>query len=127
MIRVQDLMTRDLITVEHKTAVSTAAKLMRTLEIGSLVVEKNGEIVGIVTESDIVRKVVSMHRMPEYTPVECIMSSPVISIQEDEPVFEAAAMMEKAKTRHLAVANHQGIRGILSVRDLLHPVAIDEL
>lgn len=127
MVRAGQLMKRDLAYVDIGQAVSLAATVMKIRQIGSVLVKNGEDIVGIVTESDIVRKVVSMHRQPEYTPVETIMSSPIISINPETPIFEAASIMEETRTRHLAVANGQGIVGILSVRDLLRPVATDEL
>ncbi len=127
MVHIQDVMKRELVTVDDRKSVSVVANLMRIQKIGSVFVERDGEIVGIVTEADIVRKVVSMHRFAEYTPVKRIMSSPVICIDEDRPIFEAADLMDRSHIRHLAVANtYEGIIGILSVRDLLHPVAVDE-
>ena len=127
MVRIGHLMKRDLAFVELGQSVTVAANLMRIRQIGSVLVRQEGEIVGIVTESDIVRKVVSVHRLPEYTPVETIMSSPIISTKEDTPIFEAASIMEQYHTRHLAVANGHGLVGMVSVRDLLRPVATDEL
>ena len=126
MVRIGHVMKRDLVSVDYGQAVSVAATLMRTRGIGSVLVKHEEEIVGIVTEADVVRKVVAMHRAPEFTPVENIMSSPLISINEDSPLFEAASKMEEAKTRHLAVADQGDIVGMLSARDLLHPVAMDE-
>ena len=120
-------MKRDLASVEFGQSVSVAANVMRRRKVGSVLVTYEGEIVGIVTESDIVRKVVSVHRLPEFTPVETIMSSPIISITEETPIFEAASIMEEHHTRHLAVANGHGIVGMVSVRDMLRPVATDEL
>ena len=127
MVHIQDVMQRKLVRVDDRKSVSVVANLMRIQKIGSVFVERDGEIVGIVTESDIVRKVVSMHHFAEYTPVERIMSSPVICIDEDRPIFEAADLMDRSHIRHLAVAHcDEGIIGVLSVRDLLHPVAIDD-
>ena len=127
MVHIHDVMKRDLVTVDDRMSVSSVANLMRIQQVGSVFIKKEGEIVGIVTESDIVRKVVSMHRFAEYTPVNRIMSNPVICIDEDSPIFEAADLMDRSHIRHLGVANRQdGIIGVLSVRDLLHPVAIDE-
>ena len=71
-------------------------------------------------------KVVGAERVPYYVPVEEIMSSPVIGIDWQRPITEAADMMEQYKTRHLAVLNGGSVVGILSVRDLLHPVSVDE-
>ena len=126
MVRIGHIMKRDLVSIQYGEAVFHAATLMRIRQVGSVLVKHGEEIVGIVTESDIVRKVVAMDRAPAYTPVELIMSSPLISIGEDSPLFEAASMMEESGTRHLAVADQGDIVGMLSARDLLHPVAMDE-
>ncbi|MBA3613127.1 MAG: CBS domain-containing protein [Nitrospirales bacterium] len=127
MVRVEQLMTRDLACVEATQAVSVAANLMRIRKIGSLLVKRGEELVGIVTESDIVRKVVAFHLSPEFIHVEQIMSSPIVSIDESESIFEAAGIMQAAHTRHLVVGNESHVFGMLSVRDLLAPVAKDEL
>jgi CBS domain-containing protein len=126
MVRIENLMKQDLVSVELGDPVSTAATLMRIRQIGSVFVKNKGSIVGIVTEADIVRKVVSTHKPAEYTPVDAIMNSPVIGIHKDSPFFDVADLMDQSGTRHLAVTDEQEIVGILSVRDLLHPVAIDE-
>lgn len=126
MIRVEELMKQDLAAVECGDPVSLAATLMRIRKIGSVFVKQDGHIVGIVTEADIVRKVVSAHRSPEQTTVDMIMTAPVISIDQDAPVFEAADLMDRSGIRHLAVTYQHDIVGVLSVRDLLHPVAIDD-
>ncbi|GJL60931.1 MAG: hypothetical protein NPIRA03_37880 [Nitrospirales bacterium] len=127
MVRVEQLMTKELACVEFTQAVSVAANLMRIRNIGSLLVKRGEELVGIVTESDIVKKVVAFHFPSEYVQVGAIMSSPLVSIEESETVFEAAGIMQAAHTRHLLVGNETQVLGILSVRDLLAPVAKDEL
>ncbi|MCA9497887.1 MAG: CBS domain-containing protein [Nitrospirales bacterium] len=126
MVRVEDLMKQDLASVNCGDLVSLAATLMRVRRIGSVFVKQHGHIVGIITEADIVRKVVSTHRSPEQTTVETIMTAPVITIDQDAPIFEAADLMDRSGIRHLAVTHRYDIVGIVSVRDLLHPVAIDE-
>jgi len=82
-----------------------AAKLMKTHKIGSVLVKRDNRIVGIVTESDIIRRVIAAERIPYYVPVEEIMSSPVIGIDQQRPIIEAADMMNHHRTRHLAVFN----------------------
>ncbi len=126
MLAIRQLMTPELVTVESGTSVIDAAKLMRTHRIGSVFVEREDAIVGIVTESDIVRKVVGHDRAPYFIPVDQIMSEPVIGIEEHRPITEAADLMEEHGTRHLAVIRAGQIVGVVSVRDLLHPVSIDE-
>ncbi|HET8670566.1 MAG TPA: CBS domain-containing protein [Candidatus Saccharimonadales bacterium] len=127
MLTVDQLMTKSLVNIESGRSAIEAAKLMKTHKVGSVFVQKDNRIIGIVTEPDIIRKVVGAERVPYYVPVEEIMSSPVIGIDWRRPITEAADMMERYKTRHLAVLNGGSVVGILSVRDLLHPVSVDEL
>ncbi len=126
MIAIRQLMTPQLITVEAGTSAIEAAKLMRAHQIGSVFVQREHRIVGIVTETDIVRKVVAGDRVPYFVPVDHVMSSPVIGIEEHRPITEAADLMEEHRARHLAVTKAGQIVGVVSVRDLLRPVSIDE-
>jgi CBS domain-containing protein len=126
MVTVQKLMKQDLAKVQDGTMVSDAAKVMRERKIGSVFVERGARIVGIVTETDIVRQIVGRDQMPGFVPVVSIMSSPVVGIDASRPITEAADLMERNRTRHLAVMRSGDIVGVLSVRDLLHPVSIDE-
>ena len=103
MLRIEKLMKRNLVSVRSDENAFGASLLMRVLNVGSVFVKEQDTIVGIVTESDIVKKVVSMSRIPERTPVTQIMSAPVIGINQDRPLFEAADMMQLHGTRHLAV------------------------
>jgi CBS domain-containing protein len=127
MTTVDQLMTKSLVNVESGTSAADAAKLMKAFNIGSVFVKRDNRIIGIVTEPDIIRKVVGAARVPSFVPVEDIMSSPVIGIDWRRPITEAADMMKQYRTRHLAVQNGGSIVGVLSVRDLRHPVAIDDL
>lgn len=119
-------MTPQLITVEAGTSAIEAAKLMRAHQIGSVFVQREHRIVGIVTETDIVRKIVAGDRVSYFVPVDQVMSSPVIGIEEHRPITEAADLMEEHRARHLAVTKAGRIVGVVSVRDLLRPVSIDE-
>jgi CBS domain-containing protein len=127
MLTVDQLMTKSLVNIEVGRSAIEAARLMTNHKVGSVFVQKDNRIIGIVTEPDIIRKVVGAERVPYYVPVEDIMSSPVIGIDWRRPVTEAADMMERHGTRHLAVLNGGSVVGMLSVRDLLHPVSVDEL
>jgi CBS domain-containing protein len=126
MVTAMSLMKRDLAKVAHSATVLDAVKIMCERKIGSVFIEQNDRIVGIVTEADIVRRAVGVGHMPGFIPVSTIMSSPVIGIDGRRPITEAADLMERSQTRHLAVTQSGDIVGVLSVRDLLHPVSIDE-
>jgi CBS domain-containing protein len=126
MVTIKQLMKQDLATVPSSTSVLEAAKVMRERKIGSVFIRQDSRIVGIVTETDIVRGVVADSRSPHEMLAREIMSSPVIGIDGTRPITEAAELMDRSRVRHLAVMRSGDIVGVLSVRDLLHPVAIDE-
>jgi CBS domain-containing protein len=125
MVTIGELMKRSLVTVPAETSVVEAAQVMEEYNIGSVFVERDDRVVGIVTEPDIVRKVVGAGLPAYYTHVEHIMSTPVICIDERRPITEAAHLMQQHHTRHLGVLQSGRIVGVLSVRDLLQPVAVD--
>jgi CBS domain-containing protein len=126
MITVGQLMKKDLVTVDAGTSVVEAAKLMKACNVGSVLISREGRVIGIVTESDIVKKVVGSDRAPYFIPVEDIMSSPIVGIEERRPLTDAADLMNRHQTRHLGVTKGGTVVGILSVRDLLRPVSVDE-
>ena len=126
MVTIKEIMKRDLVTVPYGSSVIEAARKMRDRKIGSVFVRMDHRIVGIVTEPDIVREVVGAERTPSFISVEDIMSSPIITVEERSPLTDAADLMERHGTRHLAVTKSGEIVGVVSVRDLLHPVSIDE-
>ena len=126
MLTARDLMKEDLAKVTYTATALDVALVMKARKIGSVFVEQYGRIIGIVTETDIVRDVVGSGRLPEIIRAKDIMSSPVVGIEEHRPIIEAADLMERHGIRHLAVLHAGSIIGVLSVRDLLHPVAIDE-
>ena len=70
---------------------------------------------------------VGAEKVPFFTPVEEIMSSPVLGIEATRPLTEAADLMYRYRTRHLGVTRSGAIVGVVSVRDFLKPVAVDEL
>lgn len=126
MITVGQLMNRDVVTAPGTMSAVDAAKLMSHRKIGSVLVEHDRHIVGIVTESDIVRKVVGNDHAPSLFPIATIMSAPVIGIDERRPITEASDLMQRHGTRHLMVCKAATVVGVLSVRDLLRPVSTDD-
>lgn len=126
MVTVGTLMKRELVTVDIGTSVVDAAKLMKACNVGSVLVSQKEQIVGIVTESDVVRKFVGAEKVPFFVPVEDIMSSPVLGIEERRPITEAAELMNKHHTRHLGVTKSGALVGVVSVRDFLQPVSVDD-
>lgn len=128
MIPVKRVMARNIVTVDKQTTVMEVAGLMGTKNVGSVLVmdKENGDYVGIITERDIVRKVVAKGVDGSSYMVKGVMSSPLVTIESSRTIFEAGDLMEQKKVRHLAVTEGGDVVGILSIRDLINPAQYDE-
>lgn len=107
------------ITVDRDTSVRTAAQIMRDRNIGSLFVTRGKDIIGILTDTDVVRRSVAAGADPEKTPVEQIMSAPVLTIEENKTLLDANDLMAREHLRHLGVTRDGKLVGLISVRDLV--------
>jgi CBS domain-containing protein len=107
------------ITVERDTDVQTAARLMRDRRISSLLVTNGKEIVGILTDTDMVRRVVAAGVDTLTTTAEKIMSAPILTIEEDKTVLDVSDLMANTHIRHLGVTQSGKLVGMISVRDIL--------
>jgi len=107
------------VTVERDTNAQTAARIMRDRGIGSLFVVNGKEIIGILTDTDMVRRVVATGADTQKTTVEQVMSAPLLSIDENKSLLDANDLMAKTHTRHLGVTQESKIVGMISVRDLV--------
>lgn len=116
---VAQIMTKRPKSIGPKTSIASAAKTMRTARVGSLFVKKGKQLVGIVTDTDIVRRAVSTNKNLSKLTVEKIMTSPICTIEGDQPVDDAQDMMGDLGVRHLGVTKGGAIVGVISVRDLL--------
>jgi CBS domain-containing protein len=101
------------------TLMIEAAQLMRDRKVGALLIEEGGDFVGIVSESDMVRRAMAEGLNPERTRLKEIMSQPIISIDIDKSARDANDLMATRGIRHLAVTDRGKIVGIISVRDLV--------
>lgn len=119
MPTLQNLITTTLKTIRHDATVQEGARRMRDDKVGSLLVEHDGRIVGIVTETDIIRKSVAGGVDLSKEKMGAIMNAPVISIEMQRSPQAAHEMMADYQVRHLAVTDKGKIVGVLSVRDLL--------
>jgi len=107
------------VTVERDTDAQTAARIMRDRGIGSLFVTNGKEIVGILTDTDMVRRVVAAGADTHKTTAEQIMSAPIVMIEGDKTVLDANDLMAKTHIRHLGVTQDGKLVGMISVRDIV--------
>lgn len=118
MVRVSEIMKRNVITVEKGTSILEATKIMDKKNIGCVVVTERGKPVGIVTEKDILRKVFAKEK-DKTSKVEVIMSSPLVTIEGKMNYCDTAEIMSKHKIRRLPVMEDGRLVGIITMRDLL--------
>ncbi len=118
LILVEDVMTKAIISVTNETTVFQVAKMMEQGGIGAVLVKKNGHLSGIITDRDYATKIVA-HNLPSDTPVEQIMSSPLITINFDESISAAAERMTNKKIRKLAVTDNGNVIGLITSTDLV--------
>ena len=114
-----DYMSSPVLSVDSESNVQEAATYMHANGIGSVLITELGEYVGMVTETDLTRKVLSKGLNAESTTVASIMSSPLLSLDRYLPVEEANQFMHKNKIRHLVVTEEDKVVGMLSVKDLV--------
>jgi CBS domain-containing protein len=114
------MMSRRILTASPSTPVVKAARTMSDAKIGALLVlEEDGRYIGIISETDLVRKVLAAEREPSQVLVSEVMMAPIITIEIDRSAHEASDLMAERAIRHLAVTEDGRIVGMLSVRDLL--------
>ena len=121
-IIVKDIMTKTLISVNPTTTALQIAKMMEQGGIGAVLVKENENLVGIVTDRDFATKIAA-NNLPFDTPVEKIMSSPLITINHNELISAAADMMTSKKIRKLAVSDNGNIIGLITSTDLVNQLA----
>ena len=107
------------ITVERDMDAQTAARIMRDRGIGSLFVTNGKEVIGILTDTDMVRRVVATGVDTHKTTVEQIMSAPIWAIEENKTLLDANDLMAQTHLRHLGVTKDGKLVGMISVRDLV--------
>ncbi len=118
-IIVRDIMAKTLISVNPTTTALQIAKMMEQGGIGAVLVKENENLVGIVTDRDFATKIAA-NNLPFDTPVGKIMSSPLVTINHDEPISAAAEMMTSKKIRKLAVSDNGNIVGLITSTDLVN-------
>ncbi|MEE9258205.1 MAG: CBS domain-containing protein [Nitrospinaceae bacterium] len=119
MDEIGDYMSSPILSIDVESSVQEAAQYMEANHVGSVLVRKYEEYVGLITETDLTRKVLGGKLDPETTLVSDVMTSPILSMDRYLPVDQANEFMHKNKIRHLAITEEDKIVGMLSVKDLV--------
>lgn len=113
------IMQKTLKTIPEGSSITQAAEKMQTEGIGSLLVERKGIPVGIITDTAIVHKAVGLKKDLDQTKVESLMTTPLPTIQLTQTSHDALDLMGDLGVRHLVVCDGPEIVGLVSARDLL--------
>jgi CBS domain-containing protein len=114
---VSDVLTPDVISIGSTKTVRDAAELMRAADIGALVVTDSGRLVGLVTDRDLVVRVLAGGGGPD-TPVGEACSADLVTVSADDDVADAARIMAQHAVRRLPVVSGDKVVGMLSLGDL---------
>ena len=120
--QVKDVMTRALITVDQTTTLNQISKMMEQGSMGSILVKKDGDPSGIITDRDFAIRIAA-HSVSMDTPVEKIASFSLISINANDSILDAAKVMSDKKIRKLVVTEEGKVVGIITSTDLVNKIA----
>ncbi|MGD8545908.1 MAG: CBS domain-containing protein [Candidatus Bathyarchaeota archaeon] len=125
-LKLKDIMTKDVVTVKGSATVKKAVDIMNENEIGCLVVVNDGKPIGIITERDMLKRVIHEKKEPEKTNVAKVMSEPLIVAVPDMLAGEAAQLMFGKGIKKLPVVKNEQIVGLVTLSDLIRSQEVIE-
>ncbi len=117
-ILVKDVMSRPAVTIDHKKSAKVAGNAMRKNRKGFLVVTKKGKPVGVLSDSDLINKIVAKGKDPAKLKVEDLMSSPIVTVLPLEEIMGVIKKMKKNNIHRLPVVDKGKVLGIVSLTDI---------
>ena len=115
---VNQIMNKSVITANKSTTLQEAAEKMKRSRVGCVIVTDDSKPVGILTERDFVTKVAAEGR-PLFTEISEVMSSPLITIDQEETIWEAAEKMKEKQIHKLPVIENDQVIGIVTTTDIV--------
>lgn len=120
---VRNVMKKNVISIDSSMTVQDAAKMMDDASIGAIVVLEKGVVAGIITERDITRRIVAKGK-PYTLNVKEIMSAPVVVVNPDDSVWEAAQLMKTRKIHRMPAVQNNVLVGIITTSDIVRLCSI---
>jgi CBS domain-containing protein len=125
-MKLSDLMVKDVITLETDATVYDAVKLLNKNRIGCLIVMNKANVAGILTERDLLERVLEQCKDPKKTRVSQIMTKHVIAGEPDMNLLDATRLMFKARVKKLPVKDEHRLVGIVTLTDIARATCEDE-
>ncbi len=117
---VKDVMSSPAVTIEENVSANRIAHLMEKTDLGCIIVtSKDAKPIGIITERDLVVRVLAKNVKPDTLRAKQVMTAPLINIEPDATVTEAARRMSRLNIRRLGVIYKEKLMGIISSKDIL--------
>jgi len=119
MVSVESVMRAPPVTASFSDTASTIVNKMITGNIGAIIVASGGKPIGIITERDILERVIKGNKDPNKTKATDIMSSPIITIESNKTLTDALKIMREKRIRRLVVTRGGNLTGIITERRIL--------
>lgn len=117
-LKVEDVMVKEVITIDENATVKEAAEVMNKFEIGCLIAIRKGKAMGIITERDLLKRVVADAKDANKTKVKDVMSSPLVVVEPNMDLEEAVKLMFQMKIKKLPVVDGKRLVGLISLTDI---------
>ena len=117
-LKVEDVMVKEVITIDENSTVKEAAEIMNKFEIGCLIAVRKGKAMGIITERDLLKRVVAEAKDANKTKVKDVMSSPLVVVEPKMDLEEAVKLMFQMKIKKLPVVDGKRLVGLVSLTDI---------
>jgi len=115
---VNQVMSKNVLSLDKTTSLQEAAEHMKKLNVGCVIVTEDKNPIGIITERDFVTKIAAEGR-PLFTEIKEVMSSPLITIDPEETIWEASELMKEKLIHKLPVKENDEIVGIITTTDIV--------
>jgi CBS domain-containing protein len=117
-MKAEDAMTREVITLDENISAKKAAEIMAQEGVSAIIVTTDGKAIGILTERDLLKRIVVEAKNSVETKLKEIMSSPLVTIEPSVDLEEAARIMFEKKIKNLPVINNNRLIGLINLQDI---------
>ncbi len=118
-MKMKDIMTKKVVTITKGCMISEAANLMKKKDISCLVITCGDDLEGIVTERDVLRKIIANQKMFNQIQISEIMSAPVVTVDGEASVRDAVNLMQEKHIRRIVIAKDEKMIGIVTESDFV--------
>lgn len=125
-MKAKDVMVKEVVKVNSCTLVDNAVKMMNKNNIGCLIIEDNGEARGIVTQRDLLEKVLEKAKDPRKLAVSDIMTKKLVVGKPEMEIHEAARLMFKRKIKKLPIMENGKLIGLITLTNIAQTVSVDQ-